>query len=106
MMRSLQTGAMYLGCVAIWGTSYFAYNAFQAPHGPVELSLVLRLVFAALLFWIFSAKSRPLVFLDHVCLAAFGLSNFTLAYSLLYVATDYLVSAWVIIVFSTKSLWT
>jgi len=106
MLFNIQTVAMYLCCVAIWGTSYYTYNTFQAPYSSTELALLLRLGGALALFSLTTRQSRPLTLRDHACLAAFGLCNFTLAYWLLYMASERVASALVVIIFSCKSIFT
>ena len=100
--------SMYLFCVLVWGTTYYAYRG-QVGYAAADVSLLYRLGLAGCFFWVLSkyrGGNRILHVRDHLSLAGFGLCNFFLAYFFLYSATELIVSAFVVIIFSTKAVWT
>ncbi|HET6346444.1 MAG TPA: EamA family transporter, partial [Myxococcota bacterium] len=97
----------YVFCTLVGGTAYAAYG-WQVNAAPTLLSLFYQLIVAAALFAAFWSRMRRrrhhLTWIDHLYLAALGLCNFSVSAYLLYRSAGYLVSAYVIIAFSTKAL--
>lgn len=108
VLGALKITGMYLFCVLAWGSSYFVVK-YQIGRVPLNVSLSYRLAIADLIFFaILLFRRRPLPFRlkDHLALAAFGFGNFAGSYSLLYLATAHLTSAYVTLIFSTKVIMT
>lgn len=97
---------MYLVCLLAWGLNFIAIK-IQGHTVPLELSLLYRLAFTALVFMALTAvlkpsgKPRPG---DWGYLAAFGVLNLSLSYLLLYYATTWISAALVTLVFSLKTI--
>lgn len=99
---------MYLICLLAWGLNFIAIKV-QGHSVPLELSLLYRLAFTALVFIGLvvilkpGGKAAPK---DWGYLAAFGVLNLSLSYLLLYYATASISAALVTLVFSLKTIGT
>ena len=96
------TALLYMMVVLIWGTTYYAI-VLQLGEVPVLQSVFYRFVLAAVLMWmiVLLRKSRLRFGRDmHILFAIFGLLQFSLNYLVVYLATSYLVSGLVSVIFS------
>jgi drug/metabolite transporter (DMT)-like permease len=97
---------LYLVTVLIWGSTWLAIE-FQLGEVPVEISLVYRFGFAALVMWVFCLwRGVPLKFTrsDHFFILLLALGNFSVNYMFMYLAQEHLTSAMTSIAFSTMLL--
>lgn len=105
----MQNTAFYLMTILIWGSSWFVIT-FQLGDVHPILSVAYRFFVAALILIAFAfitkkhKEEAPLTVKDHVFMAAQGLFLFSLNYSTFYVATGYLPSGLVAVVFCTISI--
>ncbi len=93
---------LYFMTVLFWGTSWFAIT-FQLGVVPPEASIAYRFGLAAILmFAICAATRRPMRFSlrDHLFMALQGLCLFSVNYFFIYLATRYLTSGQVAVVFA------
>jgi len=94
---------LYLGTVAIWGSSWLGIK-LQLGHVPPEVSVLYRFVVAAalLLAWChFRGLNMRFTWRQHVAMAMVGVPLFSLNYIIFYIATIYLTSGLVAVTFST-----
>lgn len=96
---------LYTTVVLIWGSSWIMIP-YQVGVVPVEASVAYRLIIAALLLFGWAAIRRlPLRFslYEHLFIAVQGALIFSTNFFLLYLATDYLATGMISVVFSTAS---
>lgn len=92
---------LYAVSVLIWGTTFFAIT-MQAGV-PAEQSVFYRYFIAALVFWLISIARKAVTrhsAIEHGLFAALGLFMFSLNYVVVYMATHYVVSGLVSVLFS------
>jgi drug/metabolite transporter (DMT)-like permease len=94
---------LYLGTVAIWGSSWLGIK-LQLGVVPPEVSVLYRFIVAAalLLAWCWArGLSLRFTWRQHVAMALVGVPLFSLNYVIFYIATAYLTSGLVAVTFST-----
>ncbi len=94
--------ALYILTVLIWGTTWFAIT-FQLEQVPISQSVFYRFAMAAIILQISSLFSRRTMRFDplsHLYFAGLGLFLFSLNYFLFYIATQYIVSGLISVIFS------
>ncbi|MBI3158258.1 MAG: EamA family transporter [Chloroflexi bacterium] len=99
----MENSILYLVTVLIWGSTWLAIR-FQLGVVAPELSIAYRFLLASLLLFVFSAVRRlPLRFdlRAHGAMALQGLFLFSLNYLLVYLATGYVTSGLVAVIFSS-----
>lgn len=105
----MQNAVFYLSTVLIWGSSWFVIT-FQLGEVHPVLSVAYRFAVAAVLLIIYvqiisrHKKKEVLSGRDHIFMALQGLFLFSFNYSLFYVATGYLASGLVAVVFCLISV--
>lgn len=96
-------GVLLIATILIWGTVWYAIK-FQLGDVPVIVSVFYRILIAALALVLYAAVTGNLHRLprnDHVFLFLMGLLLFSGNYYLFYIATSYIESGLVSIIFST-----
>jgi drug/metabolite transporter (DMT)-like permease len=102
----LNTLTLFAGCIAIWGTTWFAIT-YQLGVVPVEASVAYRFLLAAALIaaycWI---RRLPMRFSasQHAALALFGLLMYSVGYLFVYRAQQHVVSGLVAVGYSAGPL--
>jgi drug/metabolite transporter (DMT)-like permease len=99
----MENSLLYVITVFIWGSTWLAIR-FQLGVVAPELSIAYRFLLASLLLFLFSAARRlPLRFgwQAHAAMALQGLFLFSLNYLLVYLATGYVTSGLVAVIFSS-----
>ncbi|MTI11206.1 DMT family transporter [Curvivirga aplysinae] len=105
----MQNAAFYLLTILIWGSSWFVIT-FQLGEVHPVVSVAYRFALAGVILFafvhLFSRKKeeKHLSVKDHLFMAAQGLMLFSFNYSTFYVATGYLPSGLVAVVFCTISI--
>ncbi|WP_161597549.1 DMT family transporter [Fluviispira multicolorata] len=103
----MQNFILFITCTLIWGGNYFA-TKYQYGVVASEYSVLFRLLIAFVLFLIlngmFKNTKKKLSFSDHSTLALFGTFSFSVNYILFYYAAGYLISSYIVIIFSVKSI--
>lgn len=97
---------LFAVCVAIWGTTWLAIR-FQLGVVAPEVSVAYRFVLAGVLaaaVVVLRGRSLAVPPAAHVLLLAFGLSTFTLGYTLVYYAETRITSGLVAVVYSLTPL--
>lgn len=97
---------LYVATVVLWGTSWLAVKLQLGVVAP-EVSVLYRFVGATVvMFALCAVLRRPMRFSarEHAFMALQGLCVFSCNYMLIYVATQYLTSGLVAVVFSTISI--
>jgi drug/metabolite transporter (DMT)-like permease len=92
---------LYAVSVLIWGTTFFAITFQQA--APATQSVFYRYFIAAAIFWLISLLRKAVVKhnrAEHMLFAGLGLFLFSLNYVVVYMATAYVVSGLVSVLFS------
>ena len=98
---------LYMGAALIWGSTWLAIK-LQLTQVPPILSVGYRFCLAAVILFIYcavSGKSLQFSRRDHVFMAVQGITLFGLGYCGSYLATRYLTSGLVAVIFSTIMLW-
>ena len=98
---------LYMGAAFIWGSTWLAIK-LQLTQVPPILSVGYRFCLAAVILFIYcaaSGKSLRFSRRDHVFMAVQGIALFGLGYCGSYLATRYLTSGLVAVIFSTIMLW-
>lgn len=98
---------LYMAAALIWGSTWLAIK-LQLTQVPPILSVGYRFCLAALILLIFCLlKHKKLAFSrkDHLFMALQGVTLFGLGYCMSYLATVYLTSGLVAVVFSTIMMW-
>ncbi len=105
----MQNAAFYMITILIWGSSWFVIKFQLGDVHPVA-SVAYRFAVAAAILMLFSIFTRKkdaninLTSKDHFFMALQGLCLFSINYSIFYVATGYLPSGLVAVVFCTISV--
>lgn len=97
---------MYIFCLLVWGLNFIVIKIQGNTVNP-QVSLLYRLVIAALIFCLFfwfSKKKQIILKNDIFFILIFGICNFALSYLCLYYATILISSATVVLIFSLKSI--
>ena len=103
----MQNILLYLTATLIWGSTWLGIK-LQISQVPPILSVGYRFCLAALILLLYCRLThRKLKFsrLDHLFMALQGFSLFGLGYCMSYLATAYLTSGLVAVVFSTIMMW-
>lgn len=103
MKLLMSTSVLYVLCVLIWGSTWFAIE-YQLDGVAHEYSSFYRFALAAILLWVYCLfKKLPLKFnlIQHLWLVLLGVCMFSLNYILLYQAQEYLSSAMASVIFSS-----
>jgi drug/metabolite transporter (DMT)-like permease len=98
---------LYASAALIWGSTWLGIK-LQLTQVPPILSVGYRFCLASLILCIYCLlRNKKLVFSwrDHLFMATQGFSLFGLGYCLSYLATSYLTSGLVAVVFSTIMMW-
>jgi drug/metabolite transporter (DMT)-like permease len=98
---------LYASAALIWGSTWLGIK-LQLTQVPPILSVGYRFCLASLILFIYCLlRNKRLVFpwRDHLFMAIQGFSLFGLGYCLSYLATSYLTSGLVAVVFSTIMMW-
>ncbi|MEM9103782.1 MAG: DMT family transporter, partial [Pseudomonadota bacterium] len=98
----MRNSLLYIITVLIWGSTWIAIE-FQIAEAAVELSLFLRMCFAAILMFMISfirRKSLYFTIQQHGWILFLGCSNFSLNYYIIYNAQHFLSSALTSVAFS------
>jgi drug/metabolite transporter (DMT)-like permease len=98
---------LYASAALIWGSTWLGIK-LQLTQVPPILSVGYRFCLASLILCIYCLlRNKRLVFSwrDHLFMATQGFSLFGLGYCLSYLATSYLTSGLVAVVFSTIMMW-
>ena len=98
---------LYASAALIWGSTWLGIK-LQLTQVPPILSVGYRFCLASLILCIYCLlRNKTLVFSwrDHLFMAIQGFSLFGLGYCLSYLATSYLTSGLVAVVFSTIMMW-
>jgi len=102
----LNTLTLFAGCIAIWGTTWFAIT-YQLGVVPIEASVAYRFLLAAALIAAYCWMRRlPMRFnaAQHAALALFGLLMYSVGYLFVYRAQLHVVSGLVAVGYSTGPL--
>ncbi|HEY4999154.1 MAG TPA: DMT family transporter, partial [Usitatibacter sp.] len=97
---------LFLACVAIWGSTWFAIK-FQLGRVAPEASVLYRFLLASLLLFAFClARGKALRFppREHLWLALLGLTMFGAGYICVYYAERFVVSGLVAVGYSASPL--
>lgn len=103
----MNTAVLYLATVLIWGSTWYAITLQLGVVDPV-VSVAYRFAFAAVILVAWCAVSgKPMRYgaRDHMWMAGQGLFLFCANYAVFYVATGYVTSGLVSVVFSTIAAW-
>ena len=103
----MNTAFLYISTVLIWGSTWYAITLQLGVVDPV-VSVAYRFAMAAIILmaWcIAHGKDLRYSARDHVWMAAQGLFLFCANYALFYIATGYVTSGLVAVVFSTIAAW-
>lgn len=98
---------LYAAAALIWGSTWLGIK-LQLTQVPPVLSVGYRFCLASLMLLIYCMlRNKPLAFSrrDHLFMAIQGFSLFGLGYCMSYLATSYLTSGLVAVVFSTILMW-
>lgn len=93
---------LFLLTVLIWGSTFYAI-ALQLGDVPPLQSVFYRFALAAAIMWLITLFKKPKIHFSrdiHILLGVLGLLLFSLNYIIVYIATQYLVSGLVSIIFS------
>ena len=102
----MNTLTLFAGCIAIWGTTWFAIT-FQLGVVPVEVSVAYRFLLAAALLTAYCwARRLPMRFSasQHAALAFFGLLMYSVGYLFVYRAQQHVASGLVAVGYSAGPL--
>jgi len=103
----MNTTFLYVSTVLIWGSTWYAIKMQLGVVAP-EVSVAYRFAIAGtvLLAWCW-VRAKPMRYspFDHVWMAAQGFFLFCANYAIFYIATAYLTSGLVAVVFSTIVFW-
>lgn len=103
---SLSNLQLFVGCVAIWGSTWIAIT-FQLDRVPPELSVCYRFLVAALLIFIYCRVRGLSVRLragEHAWMMLFGVLMFSVSYMFVYYAEQQVVSGLVAVGYSASPL--
>ncbi len=103
----MNTVALYITAILIWGSSWFVIN-FQIGVVHEAVSIFYRFILAAalmLLYCIVVGKRLRFSFRQHAFIALQGVFLFCANYLLIYYGTAYISSGLVAVVFSTLAIW-
>ncbi len=103
----MNTAALYLSTVLIWGSTWYAITLQLGVVDPV-VSVAYRFAIAAVILMAWCGvrgKAMRYGVRDHVWMAGQGLFLFCANYAVFYVATGYVTSGLVSVVFSTIAAW-
>ena len=98
---------LYITAALIWGSTWLGIK-LQLAQVPPVLSVGYRFFLAAILLLIYCIVTNKSLFFsrrNHMFMALQGISLFGLAYIMSYLATSYLTSGLVAVVFSTILMW-
>ena len=98
---------LYITATLIWGSTWLGIK-LQLTQVPPVLSVGYRFFLASILLLIYCLLTNKNLFFsrrDHTFMALQGISLFGLAYIMSYLATSYLTSGLVAVVFSTILMW-
>ncbi|MGY8815114.1 MAG: DMT family transporter [Gammaproteobacteria bacterium] len=96
------TALLFLTTVLIWGTTFYAIT-LQLGDVPAMQSVFYRFAIAAVVMWVLTLIRKTKISCPgqvHVLFAVLGLLMFSLNYVVVYIATGYLVSGLVSVIFS------
>ena len=99
--------ALYMTATLIWGSTWLGIK-LQLAQVPPILSVGYRFCLASIILLIYCViTQKPLSFprRDHTFMAVQGFSLFGLGYIMSYLATSYLTSGLVAVIFSTILMW-
>jgi drug/metabolite transporter (DMT)-like permease len=100
------TAFLFTALVTVWGFTWFAIKLQLGPVAP-ELSICYRFLLAAAILWVMLAAMRRLrsvPWTGQGWLALLGLTLFSLNFLLIYLATQYIASGVVSVLFTTATL--